>query len=243
MPKVSIPYPELLHIPTGHGISYGLSQNWYSTSWRRQSGCGPTTAAAQFLYTARTNPAAAALFPEQEATPTTALALMDRVWNYITPSAFVGVSHLSKLEQGGVKYGRSREVALGYRALPVSPLGIFGRPTVPDMNGFLVPPLLAGYPVAFLGRSSGKVQGMESWHWVLLVGIEYGESFCYATVYNNGEQQNIDLSKWLQTTRLGGGFVFFQPGVPSVYAQGTESRQEQAMPVILSGTQPVEEQE
>ncbi|MFV0401482.1 MAG: hypothetical protein ACK5LX_12835 [Oscillospiraceae bacterium] len=198
----------------GGEIAFGPSQLWYDNRWQRQAGCGPATLAGQCLYLASTLSACAPLYPG-EVYPSGKLqdyrgvrALMDRTWDAVTPGP-MGVNRLSMLADGGVAYAAERDVVLASRQLRVGP---GERPTTQEATAFLTPPLLAGLPVAFLNLSAGKLTNLESWHWVLLVGLEMDDGACIAIISDQGQRKRIDLGLWLATSRMGGGFVFFQPG-------------------------------
>jgi hypothetical protein len=60
-------------------------------------------------------------------------------------------------------------------------------------------------PVDFLNFCSGRVKNLESWHWVTLSGFD--KETMRATICDQGEESEIDLALWLQTTTANGGFV------------------------------------
>jgi hypothetical protein len=77
---------------------------------------------------------------------------------------------------------------------------------------FLAEALEKDSPVAFLNLEHGGLAELESWHWVTVISLEYDleAKAAYATILDCGTEKRVNLTSWLETTKLGGGFVSFE---------------------------------
>lgn len=200
--------PELLQVTDGqNGLQYGASQAWYPSIFKRMAGCGPTTCANLLWYLAGSREACGALCVRDSASRASILALMTRVWQYVTPG-MQGVNSTGILADGAVRYAADCGLSLSARTLDIPRLPAT-RPAWAQARAFVAGAIAEDLPVAFLNLSNGKVANLESWHWVTLVGIDpQGRT---AWMYDQGKAQEIDLYTWLLTTAGGGGFVVLAP--------------------------------
>jgi len=178
---------------------YGCDQDWYKTQWQRASGCGPSVACNIMFYLTNTD---RDRMPKENW-----LKRMEESWQYVTPTVR-GISS-SKLfcklmadyiDAKGLDFDFSRfEVA----AVPAS------RLPIKQLLHFIEVALSKDMPVAFLNLSNGKVENLDSWHWVTVVAISYEEngSAAFVKVFDSGELKTVDLLLWYKSTILGGGFV------------------------------------
>jgi hypothetical protein len=203
---VSLSQPEHLHFTNGDGsVSYGCDQEWYRTPWQRMAGCGPTTAAALLLYLHRAH---GYPLPRDVNGRDDCVALMEAVWRRVTPG-FMGVHRIEQLRDGVLELAHTQGAPLQAHLLPVAKEER-QRPDAVAVAAFLADGLRADCPVAFLNLSNGKLDNLDEWHWVTLVSVDAGEDGgLWADMYDAGKQTQLDLSLWLQTTRGGGGFVYF----------------------------------
>lgn len=194
--------PEYFQI-TGPGgaVTQGADQEWFPTLWQRRAGCGPTAAALVLAYLARSRPELAPLCPEDMGTQAEFTAHMCRVWTYVTPSMH-GLHRPEMMRDGLTAYARDRGVLLSPAILEV-PAARSKRPSLDEVSAFLHRSLSRECPAAFLNLHSGKVPGLDSWHWVTIVGLD-GNT---AAILDSGKALDIDLALWLETTRRRGGFV------------------------------------
>lgn len=200
--KTAIYTPRLLHIQ-GVGRTFGANQAWYSTSWQRRSGCGPTAASHLLWYLSRTREGAEALCPHDASTRDGIRLLMEEVWKYVTPGV-MGVNATSILADGAERFGRERDIPVAARVLNISAVPMC-RPDEQAVADFMAESFCGDRPVAFLNLSNGALQNLDNWHWVTLVAID--TDAMTATMYDQGAKSVIDLGLWLRTTTLGGGFV------------------------------------
>ncbi len=95
----------------GKRIAYGPDQEWYSDNWRKQSGCGPTSAAIQTAYLAISNPAFRALYAGQTISKSEFVPHMDVIFEHVTPG-IMGLNRLSTFYEAVQKYAASVGVNL-----------------------------------------------------------------------------------------------------------------------------------
>jgi hypothetical protein len=137
------------------------------------------------------------------------LNLMCEIWDCVTPS-LGGVSSTSMLCNGFDKYRRKNNLNITTKSLDI-PKNKKIRPDAQQVITFIANALEQDFPVAFLNLEHGTVYELESWHWVTIIALEYFEEYQSAIVdlLDGGIIKQIDLLQWLQTTKLGGGFVRF----------------------------------
>ncbi|MDF2633694.1 MAG: hypothetical protein K0R78_568 [Pelosinus sp.] len=203
---MEIKHPEWLQIESDNQTLYGYNQGWYKTSFQRTRGCGPTTAAMLLLYL---NMRETESLPYQSHSISAITKVLEDVWNFVTPGWLLGLNSTGKFCKG-------MEVLLGQyglrwkcRELSLSVFK-FKRPSLSQVVKFLEDGIASDCPIAFLNLHKGRVTVLESWHWIVLVSLSYDVSQnCYmATCYDGGLLITFDLGLWLETTRLGGGFVY-----------------------------------
>lgn len=204
--SLRISHPEYLEIVDERSsLHTGGSQEWYPTQWQRVSGCGPTNGTNLIVYLGRAF-GLPALTPADHS-KTAFLGRMEELWEFITPGK-MGVNRLDIFSRGGIEYGASRGVKLNALTLEV-PASPSQRPSGDRLLRFMEQALGGGLPVAFLNLSKGKVQLLDSWHWVTV--ISYDPRNRMAGIADQGKVIQVDLGLWMKTTRLGGGFVCFSP--------------------------------
>lgn len=205
MNNISIAQEHLLEISNGGQRCYGADQEWYSNFWRRKAGCGPTTAAVQMAYLARTKPRLVPLCPLKDMERSAFSAYMDQVWSFVTPG-LQGLNSIEKYCAGVAQFAAHRGVSLRPLGLTV-PITEADRPTLQECLTFLRTGLEEDCPVAFLNLDRGKVANLDSWHWVLLTGLRMDGDRAVAAMADAGRQSEIDFSLWYHTTKAAGGLV------------------------------------
>jgi hypothetical protein len=188
-------------------IYYGGWQEWYGVWWKRLSGCGPTTVSTIVSYLNRSGAGAdieCPPLPKKEFQ-----ALMDRVWQYVTPSVR-GIPSAAALKKGAVGCLAALNLDMAVEELDI-PKNRRLRPDFEKLVEFLRESLENDIPVAFLSLDNGEEPLLDTWHWVTLLGLQYGEdgSAAFADVADEGKLLHVDLRKWYDTTGVGGGFVRF----------------------------------
>ncbi len=201
--KHTLKTPMLLMVSDSRGLSFGGSQLWYRERWARMSGCGPTAASNIVWYYARSRAGLSSLCDVGGADRTHFLRLMEEMFTFVTPG-LKGVNTAAIFTGGLARYGAARGVALTPRVLEV------GRHSDEiAVRDFIFGALDTDAPVAFLNLSNGALYNLESWHWVTIVGLD---DRCTASIADQGRVLDIDLGKWLQTSRLGGALVYMTVG-------------------------------
>lgn len=203
MEKQQLFNPELLKVEAPNGGFYiGGSQHWFKDSWKRTSGCGPTTASGILWYLSRSK-GCGAFCGAVKADTYGFLTLMDTVFSYVTPG--MGGVYSSKLFINGlVRYGSSIGIGFNARALDIKPF-MRKRPSKEAVRDFILDSLKSDTPVAFLNLSNGSLINLDSWHWVMLTALE--PDSMTATICDNGGTKEIHIGQWLKTTVLGGSLV------------------------------------
>lgn len=197
--------PEGLTIKDGNECHYGANQEWYSQVWRQKAGCGPTTAAVQLCYLARTRPALAGLCPPEIMGRTDFVAYMDAVWEHVTPGP-CGLNTVGKYTAGVERFAAARDIRVAPLELVV-PKKVTARPSFYDCAAFIRASLERDCPVAFLNLHNGRVENLDAWHWVLITELRCDSDGAICAVADGGKRLEIDLRLWYDTTKDGGGFV------------------------------------
>lgn len=204
--RVSLSDPRLLTVtdPVDCHIYCGSDQYWYATKRQRLTGCGPSVAANLLFYMQRKENAACC-----EATKESLLGLMNEIWSYVTPE-FNGIPSTALLQQKLESYAAILSKRFQFRVFNV-PKDPIQRQLVDQLVRFLTEGLLDDCPIAFLNLCNGAVDTLEKWHWVTIVDLNYDKDTgtAYATICDEGVCKRIDLGLWLQSTTLGGGFLYF----------------------------------
>ncbi len=79
-----------------------------------------------------------------------------------------------------------------------------------EVLAFIEESLINDIPVAFLSLDKGEEKLLDTWHWVTVVSLQFEEDgAAFADVADEGKLLHVDLKKWFETTKLGGGFVRF----------------------------------
>lgn len=195
----SLSAPQILAVSAQQGgqTSFGCNQDWYQTEWQRYTGCGPSVATNMLYYMLRRNGG----MPEL-------LAMMEEVWKYVTPTDR-GIPTTELFYERFLDYAAAK----GIDVVRCRVLNAFEepRPSLDEIVRFLEEALAADLPVAFLNLCNGDEENLDKWHWVTLVSLEYGDDEpVWVTVFDNGEPKRANLTLWLATTTMGGGFVYFQ---------------------------------
>ncbi len=188
-------------------IYYGGWQEWYGAWWKRMSGCGPTTVSNIMSYLCRSRVGA-----EIETAPLSKsdfMELMEDVWQYVTPG-MQGIPSTAALKKGVLAYIASKQLDILPEELDIPKKKIY-RPAFTDLFTFIGDSLRNDMPVAFLSLDKGDEPLLDTWHWVTILALQYAEdgSIVFADVADEGKLLRVDLKKWFDTTRLGGGFVRF----------------------------------
>ncbi|MDL2211539.1 hypothetical protein LJB88_01555 [Erysipelotrichaceae bacterium OttesenSCG-928-M19] len=193
---------EVLELSNGYYRFYGASQSWYQSIFKRQAGCGPTTATNQLLYLSQNDSYYRDIFLK-ELNYQNVFEMMNNVWKDITPG-LMGVNRLDIYETGIIKYMQRFAVKIAVDSLKIA---VDNRVSETVVKEYLIKHLSKNRPIAFLNLSAGKLYNLSNWHWVLIVGLTIIENSLIAHIYDEGSYKKIDLSLWLNSTTKGGGFV------------------------------------
>lgn len=186
---------------------YGCNQIWYPTKWQRLSGCGPTAASNIFFYLSHTQ-SPLELEPSSNSKKNW-VSLMEEMWKYITPS-IRGVNTTKMFYEPMLAYTKSKGIDVGYCVCDV-PKDMSQRPALKEILDFLEEALSKDAPVAFLNLCNGEEKNLDRWHWVTIISLDYSEdrNGAFVNILDEGLIKKINLALWYNTTKLGGGFVYF----------------------------------
>ena len=204
-----------LTLPDGT-LCRGADQDWYRDVWQRRAGCGPTAAAMILDYLSCVWPELSGLTVTDARTTEDFLAQMEAVWPYVTPGT-MGLDKPESFVLGCRSFALSRGAVLDGRILPIPRRGKGLRPDLDQVRTFLVWALDKDSPVAFLNYSNGDLKNLDSWHWVPLIACRGEGDSLTVTALDGGEEKELDLALWLETSFLGGALVRVFPD-PAVYA-------------------------
>jgi hypothetical protein len=206
----SISNPNLFKIidEDTHKIYHGCNQKWYTTVWRRLSGCGPTVASNLifYLYLTRQTPDSRQNFIRKNCLP-----LMEEIWEYVTPT-FKGVSTTKMFYEAVLSYAKSKGLDVQYSFFDL-PQDKLNRPRLSELLNFLERALCKDAPIAFLNLCNGAEKALERWHWVTIISLEYKDNgdYAFVNILDDGQIKKINLALWYNSTTKGGGFVYFTP--------------------------------
>lgn len=199
----SITKPNLFSIidESCQDIHHGCNQEWYATEWQRRAGCGPSVASNLFYYLEGMD--------EDFNCKEKWLALMESVWEYVTPST-KGMPTTKMFYDSVLSFAQAKGVMIEYRCCEM-PEDKSCRPTLPEIVRFIESGLRIDAPIAFLNLCNGEEETLYRWHWVTIISMEYEEdrSKVFLNILDEGKLKKIDLTLWHETTTLGGGFVYF----------------------------------
>ena len=187
---------------------FGGDQEWYAEDWQRMAGCGPTCAANVTSYLAFTRPSLRALYNGDDMRRTQFAAHMQALYAHVTPGS-MGLNKPEMFTNGVVTFAESRGVRLVPQLFEVFGYQHKGRPSAEDMAAFVRQGLESDCPVAFLNLTKGRVKNIQGWHWITIVGAEFGEGMLTATASDEGKQIHFDLRLWYLSTRMRGGLIYF----------------------------------
>lgn len=207
--RTELAHMEYLQVSGLDGIYCGSDQEWYAAEDQRLRGCGPSAAANILFYNRRKRDRNCCGRDRADL-----LAQMEDTWKYVTPRQS-GITSTSIFIKKVERYARVHGEELQYFSLDI-PEYPADRPPLAQVVHFLEKGLRSDTPVAFLNLDNGQEETLERWHWVTIAALEYekGANSTWVSICDEGLCKRIDLSLWLETTTLGGGFVYFVDELP-----------------------------
>lgn len=186
--------------------SVGCNQAWFHDPWQQQAGCASCALSNALWYWQRRKSVRPA---RDDRSKSAALHMMEDAWHYVTPSA-MGVNDPNVFRRGAENFFRKHGHLIETELLSL-PQSQRNRPTLQNCAAFLTRALSADIPPAFLNYANGKLQNLESWHWVSVVGLKSNQEKAELLICDQGELKRIDWRLWLKTSLLGGHLVAFFP--------------------------------
>ena len=212
--KVSLQHPEMIRaMDPSDGEYFGCDQNWFSSDWQQQAGCGPSTAATLLLYLHKTRqmPLPVEVYAKKDC-----LLLMEEVWSHVTPTPD-GIYLIEQFCSGIASFADGHGLRLQCHSLDI-PDNDGLRPGLEAVVQFIVQGLENDSPIAFLNLSNGEVADLEEWHWVTMVSLEADEASqtVQAEIFDGDTAKVIDFKLWYQTTVEGGALIYLLPDLSPV---------------------------
>lgn len=207
---LSILHPELMTIADPeNGQSYlGGFQDWYSTAWSRDAGCGPVSAANVLAYLALTRPELRGLYGYEAMDRASFARHMEEVYEFVTPGG-MGLNRVEMYTRGVVDFARSRGIALAAHAFSAPGNMTRNRPASAELAEFVKAGLEADCPLGFLNLSRGQVKNIQGWHWITVFAASLEDGGAIARASDEGKEISFDLRLWYLTTRMQGGLAYF----------------------------------
>ncbi|NMA70282.1 MAG: hypothetical protein GX958_12845 [Desulfitobacterium sp.] len=185
---------------------FGSNQRWFPTTWQRLSGCGSCAASNIYYYLTYLNNTLGKKYNSRKEW----VSLMEELWKYVKPS-LRGVNKLEMFYNPMLEFAKTKGMDLTYHFCEV-PEEVYYRPTFQKVIDFLSKALDKDLPVAFLNWCNGEVKNLDRWHWVTIIELGYDleKEWAYVNILDEGRFKTIDLALWLKSTKLGGGFLYFE---------------------------------
>jgi hypothetical protein len=208
MSVFSLASPEIFKISDEKGNTYyGGDQEWFSPKdFKKDAACGATTCANILGYFSRTREDVARLCPFDASDKRDFLKFMESIYPFVKPG-LIGIMP-GDFIKGAEDYAESLGVSLTHDLLTV-PAAKSGRPDAETMARFIAASLSDDIPVAFLNLSNGRVRNLDSYHWVTLTSIDTDSML--VEIVDNGRKLEVNASKWLKRSTMGGAFVVMEP--------------------------------
>ncbi len=194
-----IGHPDWITVLSRGRSHLGYDQDWYPEPRQRLAGCGPTVGSMMAAYMQRKY-RGLKITDQAEAEK-----MMLEIWKYATPRMH-GLYKSRWLEEGLNEYFKDNGFSLEAKALPIPPVKILA-PSFEKVKTFIEEGLKSDSPVGFLNLHSGGEPIPYHWHWMIIVRMEEKEGRTICTLWDEGKEYPFDLSRWLQHTKFGGGFV------------------------------------
>ncbi len=206
---VSVKNPELLTITNtiDNTTYFGGDQEWYTKTWNKQAGCGPTSAANIAAYLAASERGLKSLYPYATMDKSDFAKHMEELFLYVTPGA-MGVNHVDKFTVGFDKFLKERNVQLTAKVLVTDKVPKAER-KFQELAQFVKEGLTSDCPIAFLNLSKGEEKRIQGWHWITITSAEITEDKVIAVASDEGKVIEFDLSLWFLTTRRHGGLIYY----------------------------------
>jgi len=207
---MEIKQPDWLQIQIEKKIVYGYNQNWYPTSFQKTRGCGPTVASMLLLYL---NQRERKHLSYQGHNIAAITQVLEDVWSFVTPGWLLGLNSTRKFRKGVERLVEHYGLDWQCHTLSIA-ARTSRRASLQETVKFLEEGIASDCPIAFLNLHKGHVTAFDSWHWIVLVSLLYDENQnrYIATCYDAGCPITFDLGLWLDSSRLGGGFVYITAG-------------------------------
>ena len=185
--------------------AYGGDQNWYTSSARRNNGCGPVAASNVLYYMSSVDSDLEALFPYFSLTRSTFLSFMNDVYEYVSPAAFGEIS-LSDWANDVIDWASDHGVSLDSNPMTV-------QNSKTTCANYIKTGLRLDRPVGSLNLAANWPGSTQAWHWVTITKYYQGsDDNRWLAISSVGERVGIDWDAYyanMASSILDGGFAYF----------------------------------
>lgn len=193
---VQLQNPEWFELAVNGRRHYGFNQFWYHKRVQKNAGCGPTAASMLLYYLNKKNPCIASY---QGGNKEESVKIMEDVWRFVTPG-FMGLNSTEKFKKGMEELFEFYHLNWKCHTLRIKT-----RQPYHPVEEFLQEALEKDSPVAFLNLHRGNVTMFDSWHWIVLIGLD---KTGLVTACDDGKRLQFDLEHWINSTKMGGGLAY-----------------------------------
>ncbi|MBP1903863.1 hypothetical protein J2Z32_000475 [Paenibacillus turicensis] len=186
--------------------SYGGDQGWYSTSTKRERGCGPVAAAniTNYLAKIKNSSLYGNLYVGNTSSKTDFVSHMDKLYSYINPGLFGEIS-VNSFKSSVEKFASDRGVSLN----GVTNSSSF---TLDNVANYIKAGLNINSPVATLNTKKWSDYEYE-WHWMTITKYyRDGNDNRWIAVSTWGQRRSIDYRVHFDAMKYGywmGGVMYF----------------------------------
>jgi hypothetical protein len=186
--------------------SYGGDQGWYSTSTKRERGCGPVAAAniTNYLAKIKNSSKYGNLYNGNTSSKTDFVSHMDKLYSYINPGLFGEIS-VNSFKSSVEKFASDRGVSLN----GVTNSSSF---TLDNVANYIKAGLNINSPVATLNTKKWSDYEYE-WHWMTITKYyRDGNDNRWIAVSTWGQRRSIDYRVHFDAMKYGywmGGVMYF----------------------------------
>lgn len=179
-------YVDFLSIKDGNNIYYGGNQEWFTEEISKKYGCAAVSA-SNLLAFLRLEKNKESLYPYPDFNKDNFLEYMREVIKWVKPREKVGVLNPKEFIKGVCDFGKSRGLAIEYKA-------IYFNVSFYKFCSFIKDALEDNKPIAILMLRNEALKEFD-WHWMTITKFSrYGNKLSI-NVSTWGEKRILDLEK------------------------------------------------
>ena len=185
---------------------YGGNQKWFvGKDYAKEAACGATTCANILGYLSKRDEEYKGVCKFDTTSKDDFTEFMKAIYPFVKPG-LIGIMPADFIK-GAKDYARTCGIEIS-RELMTVPAAKGKRPSYDYMVRWISAAIEDDLPVAFLNLSSGRIKNLDGYHWVTVVAIDIDEK--RIKIVDNGNLLDVDISKWLKRSTMGGAFVILE---------------------------------